>query len=81
MTHTQKNTFHASINFLVKRDENNWHELQQGHQNGLYKGERLLKSKMASSDDRVTFEIVHVLRFGNMLKGATSRFNGLKNLA
>ena len=29
MTHTQKNTFHASINFLIKRDEN-LHELQRG---------------------------------------------------
>ena len=28
---------------------------------------RLPKSKMASSDDRFTFEIVHVLRFGNEL--------------
>ena len=27
--------------------------------------ERLPKSKMASSDDRFTFEIVHVLRFEN----------------
>ena len=26
---------------------------------------RLPKSKMASSDNRFTFEIVHVLRFGN----------------
>ena len=29
--------------------------------------ERLPKSKMASSDDRFTFEIVHVLHFGNEL--------------
>ena len=29
--------------------------------------ERLPKSKMASSDDRFTFEIVHVLCFGNEL--------------
>jgi len=29
--------------------------------------ERLPKSKMASSDDRFTFEIVHVLRFGDEL--------------
>ena len=29
--------------------------------------ERLPKSKMASSDDRFMFEIVHVLRFGNKL--------------
>ena len=29
--------------------------------------ERLPKSKMASSDDRFTFEIGHVLRFGNEL--------------
>ena len=29
--------------------------------------ERLPKSKMASSDDRFTFETVHVLRFGNEL--------------
>ena len=29
--------------------------------------ERLPKSKMASSDDRFTFEIVHVLRFRNRL--------------
>ena len=29
--------------------------------------ERLPKSKMASSDDRFTFEIMHVLRFGNGL--------------
>ena len=29
--------------------------------------ERLPKSKMASSNDRFTFEIVHVLRFGNRL--------------
>ena len=32
---------------------------------------RLPKSKMASSDDRFTFEIVHVLRFGNELKQGT----------
>ena len=31
------------------------------------KRERLPKSKMASGDDRFTFEIVHVLRFGNEL--------------
>ena len=31
MTHTQKKTtFHASINFLAKHDEN-LHELQRGH--------------------------------------------------
>ena len=29
--------------------------------------ERLPKSKMASSDDRFTFKIVHVLRFENEL--------------
>ena len=29
--------------------------------------QRLPKSKMASSDDRFTFEIVHVQRFGNKL--------------
>ena len=29
--------------------------------------ERLPKSKMASSDDRFTFESVHVLHFGNEL--------------
>ena len=34
---------------------------------GHIQGERLPKSKMASSDDRFTFEIVHVLRFGNEL--------------
>ena len=42
---------------VVKRGENS-HELQR---------ERLPKSKMASSDGRSTFEIVHVLRFGNAL--------------
>ena len=31
---------------------------------GHIQRERLPKSKMASSDDRNTFEIVHVLRFG-----------------
>ena len=30
---------------------------------GHIQHERLPKSKMASSDDRFTFEIVHVLRF------------------
>ena len=34
---------------------------------GNVKRERLLKSKMASSDGRFTFEIVHVLRFGKGL--------------
>ena len=34
---------------------------------GHIQRERLLKSKMASSDDRVAFKIVHVLRFGNGL--------------
>ena len=29
--------------------------------------EKLSKTKMASSDDRFTFEIMHVLRFGNEL--------------
>ena len=32
---------------------------------GYIQRERLPKSKMASSDDRFTFEIVHVLGFGN----------------
>ena len=34
---------------------------------GHIQRERLPKSKMASGDDRFTFEIVHVLRFGNSL--------------
>ena len=34
---------------------------------GHIQRERLPKSKMASSDDRFTFEIVHLLRFGNRL--------------
>ena len=34
---------------------------------GHIQRERLPKSKVASSDERVTFEIVHVLRFGNRL--------------
>ena len=34
---------------------------------GHIQHERLPKSKMASADDRFTFEIVHVLRFGNGL--------------
>ena len=34
---------------------------------GHIQRERLPKSKMVSSDDRVKFEIVHVLRFGNGL--------------
>ena len=34
---------------------------------GHIQRERLPKSKMASSDDRITFEIVHVLLFGNRL--------------
>ena len=42
---------------------------------GHIQRERLPKSKMASSDDRFTFEIVHVLRFGNELnKELCSRF-------
>ena len=36
---------------------------------GHIQRERLPKSKLASSDDRFTFEIVHVLRFGNELNG------------
>ena len=32
---------------------------------GHIQRERLPKSKMASSDDRFTFEIVHVVCFGN----------------
>ena len=34
---------------------------------GHIQRERLPKSKMASGDDRFTFEIVHVIRFGNRL--------------
>ena len=34
---------------------------------GHIQPERLHKSKMASSDDRFTLEIVHVLHFGNKL--------------
>ena len=34
---------------------------------GHIQPERLPKSKMASSDDRFTLEIVRVLRFGNEL--------------
>ena len=34
---------------------------------GHIQPEGLFKSKMASRDDRFTFEIVHVLRFGNEL--------------
>ena len=34
---------------------------------GHIQSERLPKSKMASSDDRFTLEIVRVLRFGNEL--------------
>ena len=34
---------------------------------GHIQGERLPKSKMASSDDRFTLEIVRVLRFANEL--------------
>ena len=34
---------------------------------GHIQRERLPKSKMASSDDRFTFEIVRVVRFGNEL--------------
>ena len=34
---------------------------------GRIQHERLPKSKMRSSDDRFTFEIVHVLHFGNGL--------------
>ena len=34
---------------------------------GHIQRERLPKSKMASSDDRFTLEIVRVLRFGNEL--------------
>ena len=33
---------------------------------GHIQRERLPKSKMASSDDRFTFDVVHVLRFGLM---------------
>ena len=42
---------------------------------GHIQRERLPKSKMASSDGTLTFEIVHVLRFGNELnKELCSRF-------
>ena len=42
---------------------------------GHIQPETLPKSKMASSDDRFTFEIVHVLHFGNELnKELCSRF-------
>ena len=34
---------------------------------GHIQRERFAKSKMASNDDRFTFEIVHVLRFENEL--------------
>ena len=34
---------------------------------GHIQRERLPKSKMTSSDDRFTFEIIHVLHFGNEL--------------
>ena len=42
---------------------------------GHIERERLTKFKMASSDDGFTFEIMHVLRFGNELnKELCSRF-------
>ena len=42
---------------------------------GHIQPETLPKSKMAFSDDRFTFEIVHVLRFGNEFnKELCSRF-------
>ena len=42
---------------------------------GHIQRERFPESKMASSDDRFTFEIVHVLHFGNELnKELCSRF-------
>ena len=38
---------------------------------GHIQRERLPKSKMASSDDRFTFEIVHVLRFAKRANQGT----------
>ena len=58
MTH-KKNTKNkpAKIHTSYKEDT------RMGH----IQRERLPKSKMVSSDNRFTFEIIHVLRFGNEL--------------
>ena len=40
---------------------------KEGTRMGHIQCERLPKSKMVSSDDRFTFKIMHVLRFGNEL--------------
>ena len=66
MTHVQKNTFHALINFLsnaMKIRMSYKEDARLGHM----QRERLPKSKMASSDDRFMLEIMHVLCFGNRL--------------
>ena len=48
---------------MNSRDENS-QSYKEDTRTGHIQRERLPKSKMASSDDRNTFEIVHVLRFG-----------------
>ena len=63
MTHTHTNNFYpVTVNKAAK-----FARLTKDTRMGHIQRERLPKSKMASSDDRFTFEIVHVLRFGNEL--------------
>ena len=45
---------------------------------GHIQRERLPKSKMASSHDRITFEIVHVLRFESGLMNEWSAVSALR---
>ena len=63
MTHTHKNNFYpVTVNKPAK-----FVRATKDTRMGRIQLERLPKSKMASSDDRFTFKVVHVLRFGNEL--------------
>ena len=57
MIHTRKNNFYP-VAVLDRLEDTRIGHIQH---------KRSTKPKMVSSDDRFTFEIVHVLRFGNWL--------------
>ena len=73
------------MNHVVKRDERYGRKIRTYYKEDTRMGhiqrERLPKSKMASSEDRLSLEIVHVLRFGKKLNEelcCTSIFTNLQ---
>ena len=63
MTHTQKSTFHALINFHGKHDQNSPLATKRTLQWVIYN----VKGYLTSDNDRFTFKIVRVLHFRNGL--------------